>query len=618
VNVIVKGDAKMKELYSMLMISLLTASHALAQISSPVPQAGEISMVGAVSKIDQGGKSFVVQAAGYTTVGGAKAVVFGTPKAKTITIEPTTKWAKTRGFTLTPSEITGLSDAPPPDFKTGSVVVVVGKDLGTGKPLPARLISITIKEVGDTQQGSAQESAASQSATEHIKVGWPQQIKGRITGAPAAADLDGDGKLEVVVPVIGNDGAAQLFAYHHDGKVVRNWPVVFFTAQQMNERKKARNYLVWFSSPSVMDLDRDGTDEIVIPLPEGEPRGVRILFGGGEPWPWPINAPADPWVSVPLVDLNNDRVIDLVLGQVHTSVQNKPIPGWPETRMLHGYAPCVGDADGDGDLEVYQPDYQNHWHLPDQPPANSVSGYDHQGNALSGWPQKISGIAIYPVMGDVWGDDKMEVCAVDSAGQMHLWTHDGQALPSTRATGEFSSVFKTGSRYANEPTLADLDGDGKAEIIVYDSSIGSIRAWRGDGSSVVPPSATKADGAPQAVSDGILARLPGYDGRVHVTVADLGGDDEMDLFVGRYWVRWKAGTAARVTEMAPRTVLATTTAISDLDRDGLADVVFGTSEGQLYVFETGKGYKPEWMQWVTTRGNFRHTGAWHSPLKRRP
>jgi hypothetical protein len=223
--------------------------------------------------------------------------------------------------------------------------------------------------------------AKAQSATVQAAAGWPQKIAGRITGTPAAADLDGNGKLELVLPVWSSDGAAQLMAYEHDGKPVRNWPVVFFTAEQTKQRHPASPHVSWFGSPSAMDLDRDGTDEIVMPLPDGEPRGIRILFGGGEPWPWTFNAPADPWVSVPLVDLNNDRVVDLILGQVHTTVQNKPVPGWPETRMLHGYAPCVGDADGDGDLEFYQPDYQNHWHLEGQPAANSLSGNDHQGNA---------------------------------------------------------------------------------------------------------------------------------------------------------------------------------------------------------------------------------------------
>jgi hypothetical protein len=461
--------------------------------------------------------------------------------------------------------------------------------------------------------------AKAQSATVQAAAGWPQKIAGRITGTPAAADLDGNGKLELVLPVWSSDGAAQLMAYEHDGKPVRNWPVVFFTAEQTKQRHPASPHVSWFGSPSAMDLDRDGTDEIVMPLPDGEPRGIRILFGGGEPWPWTFNAPADPWVSVPLVDLNNDRVVDLILGQVHTTVQNKPVPGWPETRMLHGYAPCVGDADGDGDLEFYQPDYQNHWHLEGQPAANSLSGYDHQGNALPGWPQKIAGIAMYPVMGDVWGDGRMEVCVTDSKGQIHLWTDDGKPLPSTHRSGEYSSVFKEGGAYYGQPTLADLDGDGKAEIIMRNGNTGALHAWRGDGSSVT--SEANAQVSPEKQNtDGVLVLLERSGLGRQVTVADLDGDGEMDLFTGEHWVRWRPGTAARVQRITPPGAPSPSTVpiIADLNRDGMAEVVIGTADGHLHVINAGKGYKPEWMQWVTLGGNFRRTGAWHSPLKRKP
>jgi hypothetical protein len=192
---------------------------------------------------------------------------------------------------------------------------------------------------------------------------------------------------------------------------------------------------------------------------------------------------------------------------------------------VHGYAPCAGDADGDGDLEFYQPDYQNHWHLPDQPPANTLSGFDHQGNALPGWPQKIAGIAMFPVMGDVWGDDKMEVCVTDSNGQIHLWTHDGKPLPSTQRSGEYSSLFKKGGAYHGQPTLADLDGDGKAEIIMRNGNTGALHAWRGDGSAVTSDATAKTSPAGES-TDGILAPLRRDGLGRHVTVADLDGDGE--------------------------------------------------------------------------------------------
>ena len=44
--------------------------------------------------------------------------------------------------------------------------------------------------------------------------------------------------------------------------------------------------------------------------------------------------------------------------------------------------------------------------------------------------------------------------------------------------------------------FSDLDGDGKAEIIVFDEADNSIKAWHGDGK-------------PIAGSDGVIAKLPG-------------------------------------------------------------------------------------------------------------
>ncbi|MDQ3815115.1 MAG: VCBS repeat-containing protein, partial [Armatimonadota bacterium] len=315
----------------------------------------------------------------------------------------------------------------------------------------------------------------------HIAQGWPQILPGSVTGTPVAADLDGDGKLEVVAPVMHRGGkalhpqpdiAAQIFAFRADGIPAPGYPVVLVTAAQRLERRPKGSTSLganWFSSPSVADLDGDGADEIVIPIP-GEypfPRQVRILYLDGADWPWTLSdSPADPWDCVPLVDINNDKEMDIICGSVLTTVKNRPIPGWPPERKLQGgYAPCIGDADGDGDLEVYHPFYEKDWHLPGAPKNGTLGGFDHQGHKLPGWPQKVGNLALYPVMGDVTGDEKMEVCAADAHRNIHLWTWDGQPLPATQPRGEYTSVFKSGiGSWTGSVTLADLDGDNKAEI----------------------------------------------------------------------------------------------------------------------------------------------------------
>jgi hypothetical protein len=331
---------------------------------------------------------------------------------------------------------------------------------------------------------------------------------------------------------------------------------------------------------------------------------------------------------MPLIDLEGDGIVDLVSRGILTSVRGTPIPGWPAERMWeYGFAPCVGDADGDGEPELYHPSYVH---------DNQIGGYDAQGHPLPGWPQKVGRQCLFPpAMGDVTGDGRMEVVAADQFGLIHVWTWDGRPVPGAHAierhyrretapdegkhvTLQFNSVLKEGiPAYASmaSPTLADLDGDGTAEIVVFDGT--ALRAWHGDG-------------RPVAGEDGVVVCVPlarvevevgegAASERLHpagagVTVADLGGDGVMDLFVGSYWVRLAKDGSATVTEMLPKPApCSTASTITDLDGDGRAEVVFGLLDGRLFVYETREACRPAWMQWPTANGNFRRTGAWRRP-----
>jgi hypothetical protein len=448
--------------------------------------------------------------------------------------------------------------------------------------------------------------------------GWPMALPGQITGTPVVADLLGDGKLEVVVPCMYRNKSINmrhprpnptplLFAFHADGAPLDGWPVAIGGPRRPGN---GLSWGGWSSSPSV--FRRDGKDVLVLMAPG---RGVSVLgadrqitnFAGG-----------NSTVNVPLADLGNG-VMDITIGGVARTVDGGPIPSWPMSRKFHdGYAPCIGSAKGDGSLQLFHLFYTD----PGTPYADVV-GFDSSGNRLPGWPRKIDDPSwLAPVMGDVLGDGKMDVIGA-YGGHIFAWTWDGNGLPNTTSEGPMTGILKSNLFAATAcPALADLDGSGKACIIVFDMQTDTLRAWHGNGVGVgdeqkAEPTTQQAVhkmvagwfGVPG--NDGILARVPGMNHGV--SVASLGDDPRvMDFFTGTHWIRRFPNGKTTVTNMLPADAQIewTQPTIADVERNGMADVIFGLSDGRVFVYRTNLAYHADRMQWPTANGNFQHTGAW--------
>ena len=163
-----------------------------------------------------------------------------------------------------------------------------------------------------------------------------------------------------------------------------------------------------------------------------------------------------------------------------------------------------------------------------------------------------------------------------------------------------TSIFKDGIDCEGPASLADLDGDGLAEIIVVDSKTSTLRAWHGDGTGFGNP-------------DGIIAHL-GSANVIGVSVAGPDAAGGFDFFAGAWWVhRDKDGTVRTrlMVPTVPGTAVSDATVgangpapeavdmecqdtIADLYGDGMAEVLIGTSDGRVYIFHTGLKYTPEW------------------------
>jgi FG-GAP-like repeat len=116
----------------------------------------------------------------------------------------------------------------------------------------------------------------------------------------------------------------------------------------------------WFSSPGLVDLDRDGKKEIVAPDYSTFVFGAEgRLLGKGTASKGRVYAPAV------VADLDRDGVTDIVVGGNEGTVMAYefrdrrlvPKKGWPASTCSGGQCPeargmAAGDLDGDGRLEV--------------------------------------------------------------------------------------------------------------------------------------------------------------------------------------------------------------------------------------------------------------------------
>ena len=131
---------------------------------------------------------------------------------------------------------------------------------------------------------------------------------------PALADLDGDGRLEVIVGADMDEGNGAnlppynlapggfLWAWHSDGTQVAGFP------------RHLSDQVIW-SSPSVADLNGDGSLDIVVGTGENWPNRGHTLFAvdrNGNNLPgWPVAMPGPTMGSPAIADLDGDGRLDV-------------------------------------------------------------------------------------------------------------------------------------------------------------------------------------------------------------------------------------------------------------------------------------------------------------------
>ncbi|HKE46574.1 MAG TPA: VCBS repeat-containing protein [Rhodanobacteraceae bacterium] len=391
--------------------------------------------------------------------------------------------------------------------------------------------------------------------------------------SPAAIDVDGDGKLDVVagsydvVALRGTDGA-ELWRGASDDRV---WPGI-----------------------AIGDLDGDGRPAIVVGRSgpsvtaynlDGSVRWTATPFANGEVR------------SLALGDLDHDGKLSVVVGdaasvssnQINVLMPNGHVrAGWPARRPADpGYGAgmynenlAVADMDGDGFPEIYAPTDTHYVTALDR------NGNERRANAMYGTSSDGSGPKVWAEVG----------VNVDQAADLRGYTEcDTERRPN------FAS---------SAPAIADMDGDGVPELVlpgnVYDCStdpytdlyydVWLLRAdrtrWAGAGFDWTVIPAQGASGAPLSEDYDVIQNIA-----ANAVVADLDQDGQQEILLPSYDGKLHAWWLDKTEHGAWPFVIpgagfhfASEPVIADLDGDGSPEVLFASwgendngQSGKLFV-----------------------------------
>ena len=368
-----------------------------------------------------------------------------------------------------------------------------------------------------------------------------------VSGAPAFADLDRDGDLDLMV---GSQGYLVYGENLFGGFAAPlESPSVFF-GQDVGG----------YSTPAFGDLDADGDLDVI---------SGKLEFPG------------------PFDYLRNTGS---ATGPAFLNVTGSENPTFPHDVGGHASAPTLGDLDDDGDLDLIAGDYTGHFislrndgtpSVPDftfeSDPDNQITNYDVGDHST-------------PALADLDGDGDLDLVVGETSGVFNYFENTGTAAnavfePRTGSQNPLGA-FDVGDH--SKPAFVDMDRDGDLDVVA--GKFDGLTDYFENTGSATAPAFVQRTGAANPMSGDFVAYLsaPAF--------ADLDGDGDPDATVGNsfgsfiYVENAILRRSPRFAPLAPGPLVGqdvgslSSTAAGDLDADGDLDFIASSSSGAIRYF----------------------------------
>jgi len=296
----------------------------------------------------------------------------------------------------------------------------------------------------------------------YFQPGWPKRpVTNELRGL-IVDDLDEDGSDEIVVTGAVY-GKTNTWVYEHNGALRGGWPQLANTSGYA--------YGIFNDNGWVEDINKDGIKEVIVP---SDVHYICAYSHNGVQLPAHAQYGGKGWGQVGLWE---SQAIELRgWGDCSSSRSERY-----RANLAHGAA-AVGDLDGNGTKEIvatgnmydcaighppgkYTPLFifnadRSRFYLPGQDwrePARDT------GSPLSENYNVIESCQPNPVIADLDGDGKKEILFSSYDGRLHaFWLDKAEHHSWPYSIYNASEGFY---RFSSEPVVADLDNDGKAEVL---------------------------------------------------------------------------------------------------------------------------------------------------------